>query len=231
MHLWRVALPDALEAGPARRLAEMLPEEELARCERYRRPEARLRALVSRAALRDVLGACLEVEPRRIALLEDGGKPRLAGALGQELDFSLSHSGGLALLAVAGRARVGVDLERLRPVRFLEEVAERFFSEEERGELRLLRGGAKQKAWFRLWTRREAAAKAQGLGILEHFLRFPQWAAARQEAEGWSVADLRPARGYAGALCLEGGAAIAGFWLWRGPRPSSGIPGRAPPAG
>jgi 4'-phosphopantetheinyl transferase len=186
---------------------------------------------VSRAALRAVLGACLGEQPRRLTLLEEGGKPRLADAPGRELDFSLSHSGGLALLAVARRLRVGIDLERLRAARFLEEVAERFFSEEERGELEPLRGGARRRAWFRLWTRREAAAKAQGLGILEHLGRFPDWSAARQEAEGWQVVDLLPARGYAGALCLEGRALIAGCWLWREPGPSAGLPGRAPPAG
>jgi 4'-phosphopantetheinyl transferase len=218
--VWRADLPAALRAGRARRLAAMLPEEDLARCERYRRPGARARALAARAALRGVLGACLEMDPRRVPLLEGRGKPRLAGELGGELEFSLSHSGGLALLAVGRGVRVGVDVERLRPVPFLDDVVGRFFGEEERKEVRSLRGAARRRAYFRLWTRREAAAKAQGLGILEFLRRCPQWA-PQQGREAWQLVDLRPARGYAGALCREGQAALTGFWIWREPRLSS----------
>ncbi len=231
MHLWRADLPPALGAARARRLAAMLPEEDLARCQRCRRPDARARALAARAALRGVLGACLGVDPWEVPLLEDRGKPRLAGKLEGELDFSLSHSGGLALLAVGRGVRVGADVERLRSVPFLDCVVERFFGEQERDELRALRGTEKLRAYFRLWTRREAAAKALGLGILEHFRRFPRWTAELQEAEVWRITDLRPAPGYAGAVCREGREAIAGFWVWREPRPSSRTPGTTPPAG
>jgi len=221
VHLWRAELPPALGAGRARRLAALLPEEDLARCERCRLPHAGARALAARAALRAVLGACLGVDPREVPLLEGRGKPRLAGELEGELDFSLSHSGGLALLAVGRGVRVGADIERLRPVPFLDVVVERFFGEPEREELRNLRGAERRRAYFRLWTRREAAAKALGLGILEHFRRFPEWTAELLEAGNWRIADLRPARGYAGAVCREGKAAITGFWIWGEPRVSS----------
>ncbi len=231
MHLWRADLPPALGAARARRLAAMLPEEDLARCQRWRRPEARARALVSRAALRGVLGACLGMDPREVPLLEGRGRPRLGGKLEGELDFSLSHSGALALLAVGRGVRVGADVERLRPVPFLDCVVQRFFGELERDELRALRGAERRRACFRLWTRREAAAKALGLGILEHFRRFPRWTAERQEAEAWRITDLRPAPGYAGAVCREGREAIAGFWVWQEPRASSRAPGTAPPEG
>ena len=230
MHLWRADLPPALGAARARRLAAMLPEEELARCERCRQPVTRARALASRAALRGVLGACLGMDPRQVPLIEGLGKPRLAGELGSGLDFSLSHSGGLALLAVGRAVRVGADVERLRPVLFLDSVVERFFGEQERDELRGLRGAEKRQVYFRLWTRREAAAKALGLGILEHFRRFPCWSAELQEAEAWRITDLRPAPGYAGAVCLEGQGAIVGFWVWREPRPHR-TPGTAPQEG
>jgi len=230
VHLWRAGLPPALGAGRARRLAAMLPEEELARCERFRRPDARARALASRVALRAVLGSCLGLDPREVPLLEGRGKPHLAGGLEGELDFSLSDSGGLVLLAVGRKVRVGADVEKLRPAPFLDVVVERFFGEQERDELSGLRGAERRRAYFRLWTRREAAAKALGLGILEHFRRFPCWSAELQEAEAWRITDLRPAPGYAGAVCREGQGAIAGFWVWREPRPSR-TPGTALPEG
>jgi 4'-phosphopantetheinyl transferase len=195
VHLWRAALPDRLEAARARRL-----------------PATRAQALAARAALRGVLGACLGEDPRRVPLLEGPGKPRLEG----DLEFSLSHSSGLALLAVGRSVRVGADVERERAVPYLRELVERFFGEEERGRLRELQGAERRRCFFRLWTRREAAAKALGLGILEFFQRYPRWDPERGFGE-WRLFDLRPARGCAGAVCREGTGAIAGFWLWREP--------------
>jgi 4'-phosphopantetheinyl transferase len=213
VHLWRVALPARPDAGRIQRLEAMLPPEDLARCQRFREPGVRARSLAARAALRGVLGACLGEDPRRVPLLAGPGKPRLAGDSG--LEFSLSHSGGLALLAVGRSIRLGADVERVRDLLYQENVLERFFGEEERRQVLALEGEEQRRAFFRLWTRREAAAKALGLGILEHFRRFPQWAPEPSQGD-WELLDLRPARGYVGAVCREGRGAIAAFWTWRG---------------
>jgi hypothetical protein len=106
-------------------------------------------------------------------------------------------------------------VERVRDLLYQEDVLERFFGEEERRQVLALQGEERRRAFFRLWTRREAAAKALGLGILEHFRRFPQWAPEPRQGD-WELFDLRPARGYVGAMCREGRGAIAAFWAWRG---------------
>jgi 4'-phosphopantetheinyl transferase len=86
------------------------------------------------------LAVYLGREPERIRLQEgEHGKPRLADPEGQ-LRFNLSHSAGLALVAVSGELEVGVDLERLRPKR--------------------------EQAHYWRWACREAHVKCLGTGLL-----------------------------------------------------------------
>lgn len=75
------------------------------------------RLAASPTALRRVLAVYLGEEPEQIRLQEgEGGKPRLAEAP-RRLEFNLSHSGEVALVAVSGELEVGIDVERLRPDR------------------------------------------------------------------------------------------------------------------
>ena len=140
----------------------------------------------ARAALRRVLGGCLGVEPRRVAL-ETGetGKPRLAPGSPLDLRFSLSHSGGFALIAARLGMEVGVDLERVRADVRGEEIARDVLGMELRGA-----------DFFRAWTRREALAKACGRGLAAPL---PEC-----EAERFSVLDCRVLPGFAAAVASEG---------------------------
>ncbi|MER7848012.1 4'-phosphopantetheinyl transferase superfamily protein [Kitasatospora sp. NPDC096077] len=90
------------------------------------------------------------------------------------LHFNLSHSGELALLAVAPRP-VGVDVELVRSGRDVDRLSRRFFPAPER-EL-VARGG--RPAFARLWTRKEACVKAVG-GRLAEGLALPVAHAAAQ---------------------------------------------------
>lgn len=109
VHIWRAALDEAGWPGP-----EGLPGPERERFEAFLRERPARRWLASRWALRRVLEGYLPQTAAEIELeVTERGKPRLVGG---GLEFNLSHSGGLALVAVAGR-EVGVDVERIRPGR------------------------------------------------------------------------------------------------------------------
>jgi 4'-phosphopantetheinyl transferase len=89
------------------------------------------------------------------------GKPVVVPPLSAP-GFNLSHSGDLLAIAVAG-AEVGVDVERLRPMAHLDEVARHVFHPR---ELRwLARQPQALPAFFRLWTLKEALLKAAGTGF------------------------------------------------------------------
>ena len=93
------------------------------------------------------------------------GKPYLEQELYGNLCFNLSHSDGLALLAVARGRKLGIDVERIRPEIIKENVAEHFFSPEEVTKLRSLPVDQQAEAFFNCWTRKEAYIKARGEGL------------------------------------------------------------------
>jgi 4'-phosphopantetheinyl transferase len=114
--------------------------------------------------LRRVLARRLGVSPLELAFRRgERGKPALVGS---ELAFNLSHSGGLALIAVAERGEVGVDLEQVRPLRRLDLLEQGALTRDERGTLMRAGNERTRTRWFlRHWTAKEAVAKAFGAGL------------------------------------------------------------------
>jgi 4'-phosphopantetheinyl transferase len=82
------------------------------------------------------------------------GKPFLAGH--PDFHFSVSHTAGLLVIAVADR-EVGVDAEKMRPVR--RKIADRFFTPHECDCI------TSEESFFTVWTRKEAYLKYTGTGI------------------------------------------------------------------
>jgi 4'-phosphopantetheinyl transferase len=161
--VWRIGLDPG---DRAEQLRGHLAAEELDRLARLRNSPVGPRWLVSRAAMREILGSELGVSPQEVRLeLGAHGRPNLdPGAHPAQLDFNLSHSGGLALLATARGPRVGIDVERLRrrdPLR----VADRYFSAAEVEAVRAHPPQDRPQAFLRYWTGKEALAKGLGLGL------------------------------------------------------------------
>jgi phosphopantetheinyl transferase len=130
---------------------------ELARAALMEQTTAR-RFLAARRVVRGIFSNILGVHPENIELTPDSnGKPSLVG---NNHHFSIAHSGERVAVAVS-RSRVGVDLETERTVD-TRALARRFFSPQE-GEYILWNPAPEH--FFRLWTCREAAVKADGRGL------------------------------------------------------------------
>jgi 4'-phosphopantetheinyl transferase len=84
---------------------------------------------------------------------------------GQTLSFNLSHSGGVAVYAFALNHPVGIDVEMIRPMPDLDQLAARFFAENERKFLQAIEPQERTKPFLQYWTRKEAYLKAIGLGL------------------------------------------------------------------
>ena len=92
------------------------------------------------------------------------GRPVVPGA---PLSFSVAHSGGTGLLALApgaGRA-LGVDIEEVRPRRRLEALAVRVLTPDEYARFRAAPVEDRLRVFLRGWTAKEAFLKALGTGI------------------------------------------------------------------
>ena len=173
----------------------------------------------ARRALREILGAYLDQDPDAVALtIGERGKPALAGGAGREpapaaappLSFNLSHSGGLALVAVAaGGTAVGVDVERLRPRRDLARLAARWLSEADAVAVTAAADGAREATFYAAWTRHEARTKCTGAGL-----------SGPPPGDEVVALGLEIDRGYAAAIAVDAGASAAA-----GPDPAAdGVP-------
>jgi len=87
------------------------------------------------------------------------GRPSMQAGSG--CDFSLSHSGSIAVCAIGRQGPIGVDVELLREVR-VGDFAEVFG---ESAQKRLRQENDSRKAFFREWTQLEAVLKADGRGM------------------------------------------------------------------
>lgn len=219
-HVWRVGWRE----GDFENNRTVLDAVERKRAEAFRFAGDREAFSATRAALRRLLGACLGRAAEAIEF-EAGpaGKPALSGNAGG-LHFNVSHSGDVALVALA-RCEVGVDVERCRPeVEFLD-LARRFFAKAEANAVAAAEGEARQAVFFRCWARKEACVKAVGLGLQVELDRFevPTWEEIAPtpvrlplaEAGAVTLLPLPTIAGYASALATRGSAREAvRYWLY-----------------
>lgn len=165
--LCHVELPRELPSALVARLRLHLPEEELARHDRFRHEGAAGEYLVARALVREALSAWTGVEPAawRFDANEHGRPYVTVPALDPPLHFNLSHTRGRVVLAIGRDPWVGVDVEPLdRRVDVLP-IVDRFFSADEAAALRALPEDQHRDRFLALWTLKEAYIKARGMGL------------------------------------------------------------------
>jgi 4'-phosphopantetheinyl transferase len=191
---------------------EMLAKDELERMQRTRAGNPRDEFVVGRGLLRMLVGNALGREPASIAFGHGAhGKPHVEG-----LEFNVSHSRGLVLIALCRNAAVGVDVEWCDPRIEALEIARGSFAEEEIAWLRSLPAGADRiVAFYDCWTRKEAVTKAHGDGLtmaLASFSVVPKATGEVLVSAGYAGVDggqsffmqaLDPHPGYAGALAVS----------------------------
>jgi 4'-phosphopantetheinyl transferase len=149
VHVWIVEF--SLAAEVREHALSLLSADERERFQRLRVPEKGVQFAIARACLRTILSRYTGLARSELSLaLNPHGKPFLPDS---PWEFNVSHSGGVAAIAIANRARVGIDIEEARrPC------------------------DAAEDAKLREWTRRESCIKAQGLALpVENAVSDPGW--------------------------------------------------------
>jgi len=164
VHVWRLRVDRGLPA--ALRMRALLDQSERERASRFRFERDAISFILTRAHLRLLLAGALGVDAAAIRFRHGAaGKPLLDAEGGPW--FNVSHSGAFAVLALAADRRVGVDVERIRPITGRD--LGLYFSQAEVRELERLSEPERQPAFFRCWTRKEAylrpAATASASGF------------------------------------------------------------------
>src|SRR5882762_104089 len=193
---------------------KVLSPDEMERAERYRFDQHRNEFILTRAVLRIMLASYTAQSPESLSFdYSAQGKPALKNGP-PDLRFNVSHTEGLALLALVKEREIGVDAEKIRPQPDAQKLAKRFFSAREQLFLRKLSGDELQRAFFRCWTRKEAYIKAKGEGLsiplhafdVSHEEDQPAALVGTRpdptEAGRWTLYDLSVGQGYAAALTV-----------------------------
>jgi len=216
VHVWRVPL--SASSSDLCRLERSLSSDEAAKADTFFFARDRNRFVVARANLRAILAHYIRGHPGDVRFSYGlCGKPTITATEPDEkIEFNLSHSGDLAIVAVALGFSVGVDVEQVRPEFATAELAAHAFSPDEQIALAATPQHQRAAAFFKCWTSKEAYIKGlgDGLGIpLKEFdvcvrpdvpvkLLRPYRGAANRGA--WSLHDLDPGPGYAAALAVAG---------------------------
>ena len=216
VHLWRVDL--AAVAKAEQRWEQILSADERARAVRFHFSQDRQYFTATRALLRTILGSYVDSDPTELVFhYSEKEKPSLSSSQpGNQVEFNVSHSGTIALLAFARGRALGVDVERLREDFDHEAIARRFFSEQEQRQLATLAPSERYHSFFRCWTRKEAYIKAQGTGLSLPLHQFDvslrpgdvngllSTRPDSTEAAHWSLREVPAGNGYVAALCVRG---------------------------
>lgn len=205
LHIWVVELPEG-----EREALEL--ERRLSAAEASLDPPGpglsadRMRSLVGRVGVRSLVAEMTGSDPLMIKLRRDerGG---LVVAGHPELKASVSHSGRCVLCAAA-RTELGVDIEPNDRPEADEHLAARVCTRDERRWLQDLAPQLQRAALIRLWVRKEALAKALGIG-----LALPMATVDVRQAipvidgvadRTWSLRDVEARSGYAAAVATRG---------------------------
>ncbi len=147
--------------------AAQLSADECAHLQRIHQGTKRLEYVYGRLLMRHTLAHLLGAQPRTLTFREARfGKPYLEASSGDGaagVAFNLSHAGGHIILGISQRGEIGIDIEVVRD--YSASVAGRYFHEDEKALLEGLAPASRARAFYRLWTAKEACVKALGIGL------------------------------------------------------------------
>ena len=164
LHVWKIAC--GATDSHARDPWPLLSNRERTRAEGLRFDHHRQRYVYAHAGLRLILSSYINIKPKSIEFkYGNAGKPGLSPESAQGVEFNMTTSGDLALVAVSMGAAVGIDCEHLRPRRDLDGIARRVFNKKETTALAVAPDHERLQVFYHAWTALEASVKADGRGL------------------------------------------------------------------
>lgn len=163
--VYRIPLAESL-ADPAPLLA-LLEDTERQRFHNFKAPAPAAAYLQTRALLRRILAAALQCAPQELRLgATPLGKPILLHPAAPHLGFNATHTRGWTGIAIGPHPNIGLDFEAHDPTRDLDRIAAQRYTDHEQSHLAAITDpAARRRAFYDLWTAKEACLKALGQGI------------------------------------------------------------------
>jgi 4'-phosphopantetheinyl transferase len=142
---------------------KLLNDSERNRSQRFYFPKHQRRFTNAHGILRLIIGRYIDQLPTALEFTTGPhGKPALSNDT--MLQFNLSHSGEMALLAIGKHEPLGIDLEYFSARPYLG-IGDHLFSMQETQALLSTPAALKPLVFFNIWAQKEAFIKAIGLGL------------------------------------------------------------------
>lgn len=195
VHIWHEDIYSHLMLGS--KYKSLLSCEEQQRANGFSFPHLSQHYVIRRTLLRLILSQYLGTEPQNIVLTTHfKGKPCLSNP-GSNLYFNLSYSRDLVYYVIATHPMIGIDIEYVREEYVCDEVAEQFLHPDEYVWFRALPFPDKLKAFYRIWTQKEAIVKAMGDGLY-----YPLTEINLRETP-WSLLQIETTQEYLGFIAKK----------------------------
>ncbi|VAW62835.1 4'-phosphopantetheinyl transferase [hydrothermal vent metagenome] len=165
IHIWLSYLN--VHQARLKHLYPLLSDEEKQRSERFKFYKHRKLFIASHGFLHATLARYIEVPENGITFsYAKYGKPCITDEQNKKaIQFNLSHSGNLAILAVCQNHSLGIDIEFTKRNADWKGIIKRFFTQREQDRLLALPENRQKEAFFKMWTRKEAHMKVTGQGL------------------------------------------------------------------
>lgn len=226
VHVWRVHLD--MSPRQAALYRSDLSEDERARAERYRLPHHQYQFISTRGILRNLIGHYVGIPPGTLGLGNNlQGKPSLTDSFHPSLQFNVSHTSGMALLAFAIEHAVGIDVEQIDRDVSDQDIATRYFSPREAAYLATLSPDKRTQEFLTYWTCKEAYLKMRGIGLSGGMaqceialdqdglkatvLSTPE----PNRGNGCSLFRINPGQAHIGALAVACHSVEVLYWDWK----------------
>lgn len=162
IHVWRLSIPNLLPQ--LNQYWQLLNSSEQRQAKKFIHTKHQNRFIIIHGILRKILANYLKIEPITINFTNNEfGKPSLSSH--ETLNFNISHSNDVALLAFTKNHPIGIDVEFNRQNVEIAEIATRFFTPEEANTINNLPVELQLEHFFTYWTCKEAFIKAIGKGL------------------------------------------------------------------
>jgi 4'-phosphopantetheinyl transferase len=246
--LWLLST-EGVNAADLAKLRACLSPAEQGQLQRRRLPQVQQQFILSRGCLRYLLGQYTGKSPDSLRFSYGSyGKPALdlsGEGAGIAPRFNLSHSGQRILIAVSVAdcvGAIGVDIEAVRPVRYLPELCQRYLTPAEAHTILALASPQADYHFLRYWTGKEACLKALGVGIADSLQRLELTLSPQTPDIDLTPIDVfapdlpqppdqlyqwQPEPGYLAAVAVQAPAPIKSFFRFYQTMPQALVTGAA----
>ncbi len=225
VHVWQAPLDDSPDR--ASRFQLYLSDDERERANRYRSPQPQFQFVITRSILRILLSRYLRIPSTHIHFeVQSQGKLILARPSPSPVQFNVSHTRGMALIALTLQHAVGIDVERIDRAIQDRDIAERYFSAREAEHLASMPAPERPYHFFSYWTCKEAYLKMLGRGMAEGLAHCeitydPELSAARiinldqpNRGEDCSLYRMTVGPEHIGAVAIASSSMQVSYWKW-----------------